>query len=110
MEKICKSLEFIEDDNTLHSLSSILVCLVPHFEKISKDPDDINFNPILKEFVAKEQFYREELIYITNRGGTYRLGDCAQCLDIMLHKPELAQYYFNINDLNLIMDILLREI
>jgi hypothetical protein len=48
------SLEYIEDESTLHSLISILVCLLPLFEKRSEDPDDIKKNPILNEFVEKE--------------------------------------------------------
>ena len=32
VEKLMTSLEFIEDDSTLNSLISILVCLVPVFE------------------------------------------------------------------------------
>ena len=110
LNKLESALEFIEDENTLHSLVSILVCLLPYFEEISPDPSDISKNPILLEFVKKEVFYREKLIYITNRGTQYRLDKCAMTLNIMLSKPDLASYYFNINDINLILDILLREV
>ena len=50
------------------------------------------------------------MIYLTNRGTNYRLDKCCKVLRIILQKEELANYYFNTNDLNLIMDILLREI
>ena len=109
VNKVTSSLPFIEDDSTLHPLVSILVCLLPLFEKRSEDPDDITKNPVLNEFVTKEQFYREKLIYLVNRGGIYRLDKCCKALNILLSKPDLASYYFNTNDINLILDILLRE-
>ena len=76
VNKITSSLEFINDENTLHSLVSILVCLLPIFETRSADPANIQLNPILKDFVEKEVFYRENLIYITNRGTLFRLDKC----------------------------------
>ena len=82
--KLTSSLEFIQDESTLHSLISILVCLLPVFEKKSSDPDDIDQNPILKEFVTKEDLYREKLLYLTNRGSLYRLDKCCKTLNIML--------------------------
>ena len=100
----------IEDESTLNSLVSILVCLMPVFEKQNPDPEGIDGNPILKEFVEKEQLYREKLIYLINRGAEYGMDKCCKTLQIMLRKPKLASYYFNVNDLNLILDILLREV
>lgn len=109
IKKLMSALEYIEDEATLDSLISILVCLCPYFEKKSDDPDDISKNPILKEFVDKETLYREKLIRLTNRGTIYRLDKCCKTLNIILSKDEVASYYFNTNDLNLIMDILIRE-
>ena len=77
-------MEFIDDENTSHSLVSILVCLMPVFEARSEDPSNIKLNPILSDFVEKEIFYRENLIYITNRGALFRLDKCCECLTIML--------------------------
>jgi hypothetical protein len=110
VSKLTSSLDYIQDESTLHSLISILVCLLPVFEKKSSDPDDIDQNPILKEFVVKEDLYREKLLHLTNRGNLYRLDKCCKTLNIMLSKPKLAEDYFNKNDLNLLMDILLREV
>jgi hypothetical protein len=103
INKLMSSLDYIQDEGTLHSLVSILVCLLPNFEKQGEE------NLILKEFLSKEDFYREKLIYITNRGDMYRLDRCCKCLNMMLSKPEIASYYFNTNDLSLILDIMLRE-
>ena len=109
VSKLTNSMEYIDDENTSHSLVSILVCLLPVFEERSEDPSNIKLNPILSDFVEKEIFYRENLIYITNRGTLFRLDKCCECLRIMLCKPQLATQYFNINDINLIIDILSRE-
>lgn len=38
------------------------------------------------------------------------MDKCCKTLQIMLKKPKLASYYFNLNDLNLLLDILLREV
>lgn len=110
VSKLTSSLDYIQDESTLHSLISILVCLLPVFEKKSEDPDDYTQNPILKEFVDKDELYREKLLYLTNRGSTYRLDKCCKTLNIMLKKDKIAEDYFNKNDLNLLMDILLREV
>ena len=90
-------------------LISILVCLLPVFEKKSDDPSNIDLNPILKEFVTREDLYREKLLHLTNRGTIYRLDKCCKTINIMLSKEEIGNRYFNINDLDLLMDILLRE-
>ena len=104
-----ESLEYIEDESTLNSLVSILVCLLPVLEKKSSDTTIIENNAILHEFVKKESYFREKLIFLTNRGAYYRLDKCCKVLNIILKKEELANFYFNTNDLNLIMDIMLRE-
>ena len=81
-----------------------MVCVLPNFQKEGEQ------NPILKEFIDNESFYREKLIFITNRGSLYRLDKCCSTLNIILCDPKLSTYYFNTNDLNLIVDILLREV
>ena len=83
---------------------------MPVFEKQNSDPEGVDGNPILKEFVEKETLYREKLIYLTNRGSEYGMDKCCKTLQIMLTKKQLALTYFNINDLNLILDILIREV
>lgn len=60
MVKVQESLTYIDDDDTLNSLISILVCLVPIYELKSSDPSDITKNPVLKDFVNKEIEDREE--------------------------------------------------
>jgi hypothetical protein len=59
--------------------------------------------------VKRENLYREKIIFITNRGAFFRLDKCCETINIILGKEELATYYFNTNDLNLLIDILLRE-
>ena len=89
------------------------MCLVPIYEKKSSDPNDITKNPVLNDFVSKENeregLYREKIIEITNKGAFYRLDKCCETINIILNKEQLANYYFNINDLNALIDILLRE-
>jgi len=91
-------------------MSSILVCLFPLFEKRSTAANTENI--ILKEFLSKEKdnYWREEIIYLANRGAHYRLDKCAKTINLMMKKADIASYYFNNNDINLIMDILLREV
>ena len=59
VNKLTTSLEYIQDESTLHSLISILVCLLPVYEQWSPDPSDISLNPILKEVVEKDEFYQD---------------------------------------------------
>ena len=113
MSKVQESLSYIEDDDTLYSLISILVCLVPIYELKSSDPSDITKNPVLNDFVNKEgdreEMYREKVIAITNKGAFYRLDKCCETINIILNKESLKNYYFNGNDQNALIDILLRE-
>jgi len=73
-------MEYIEDDATLNSLISILVCIMPVLEKKNEDQDGVDGNPILKIFVEKEEIYREKLIYLTNRGSEYGMDKCCKNL------------------------------
>jgi|TARA_B110001450_G_C17556287_1_gene454790 hypothetical protein len=102
VSKVQESLSYIEDDDTLYSLISILVCLVPIYELKSSDPTDITKNPVLNDFVNKEgdreEMYREKVIAITNKGAFYRLDKCCETINIILNKDSLKNYYFNGND------------
>lgn len=88
------------------------MCLVPIYEKKSTDPKDITKNPVLNDFVGSEnqEIYREKILIITNKGAFYRLDKCCETINIILKSSskELVDY-FNINDLNALIDILLRE-
>lgn len=53
--------------------------------------------------------YQEKIISITNKGAFYRLDKCCETINIILNKEQLSNSYFNINDLNALIDILLRE-
>lgn len=53
--------------------------------------------------------YREKVIAITNKGAFYRLDKCCETINIILNKDSLKNYYFNGNDQNALIDILLRE-
>ena len=112
--KVQESLSYIDDDDTLNSLISILVCLVPIYELKSSDASDITKNPVLNDFVNKEvegreELYREKVISITNKSGFYRMDKCCETINIILNKESMKNYYFNANDLNALIDILLRE-
>ena len=102
----------ITDDDTLYSLISILVCLVPIYQKKSSDASDITKNPVLADFTSEVNgnIYREKVIEITNKGAFYRLDKCCETINIILNNESMvADQYFNINDLNALIDILLRE-
>ena len=83
-----QSLEHINDDSTLYSLISILVCLVPQFQKG-------NENPVLKDIEDRQDIYRERILFITNRGSLYRLDKCCETINIILNTDSLKSYYFN---------------
>jgi len=110
--KLQASLEFIEEENIKHSLASILVCLCPLFEARSENKDDISNNIVLSDMLSQEKdsYWREELIHLANRGAHYRLDKCCEVINIIFDKVDYKNYYFNKNDINLIMDILLREV
>lgn len=46
---------------------------------------------------------------MTNRGNRYRFDKCLETISIILSKEE-SKDFFNINDLNVLLDICLREI
>lgn len=78
--KLIDALPFIVEESTVNALISILVVLLPHFEKTC--PND---NLVLSEFISKkEDFYKEKLIYLTNRGSMYRLDKCMQTIAVLL--------------------------
>ncbi len=66
-------------------------------------------NLAYKEFIENESFYREKLLHLTNRSNRYRFDKCLDTLSIIMAK-DASHDFFNINDLNVLMDICLREI
>jgi hypothetical protein len=61
------------------------------------------------EFIQNENYYREKLLHLTNRSTRYRFDKCLETISIILSKEE-SKDFFNINDLNVLLDICLREI
>ena len=51
----CQALQHIEDESTLHSLISILVCLGMYFYDYDLKP-----NPIMTQITLKQNFYRDK--------------------------------------------------
>ena len=90
----------------MNALISILVCVCPTFER--RSPDD---NPVTAEFTNpdKEQFYKEKLLFLTNRGSMYRLEKCMETLSVLLQNPKTAEI-FNENDVDFIVDVAIREL
>lgn len=106
VQKIIDSIPFIVDENTVYALISILVCVLPYFEKTQ--PHD---NLILNEFIKQERedFYKDKLLYLTNRGSMYRLDKCMHSIGCLLTNHN-SEHFFNQNDLDLLVDIGLREL
>ena len=96
-----------------------MVCLVPFYELKSANgnggvaPSNVQQNPVLIDFINKaddrESLYNTIIKEITNTGGQYRLDKCCETINIILNKEDLKNDYFNINDLNALIDTLLRE-
>ncbi len=106
VKKIIDALPFIVDEGTLNALISILVCVCPTFERRSSAD-----NPITLEFTnsEKEQFYKEKLLFLTNRGSVYRLEKCMETIAVLLQSPKTTDI-FNENDIDFILDISIREL
>ena len=85
VSKIIDALPFIVDEGTLNALISILACVCPTFEKRDKES-----NLVTKEFTnpEKEHFYKEKLLFLTNRGSVYRLDKCMQTIAVLLQNPN----------------------
>ena len=81
VSKIIDALPFIVDEGTLNALISILACVCPTFEKRDKES-----NLVTKEFTnpEKDHFYKEKLLFLTNRGSVYRLDKCMQTIAVLL--------------------------
>jgi len=96
----------IVDENTLHALMSILVVVFPYYHKVFP-----NNNPIMAEFLINEKtdFYKEEIMYLTNRGSMYRLDKCMQTVSVLLQASQ-SENFFNENDLDIIIGVCLREL
>ncbi|TNV79018.1 hypothetical protein FGO68_gene2123 [Halteria grandinella] len=118
VRQLIDSMEFITDENTTHALISILVILCAAYEKkiqkqIAWGTYDGKKAPIVnlayQEFIQNESYYRLKLLHLTNRSNRYRFDKCLETLSIILSKEE-SKDFFNINDLNLLLDICLREI
>jgi Protein of unknown function (DUF2013) len=116
--QLIKTMDFITDEHTLNALISILVILCAAYEKkIAKQLAWGSYEgskvPIVnlayQEFVDNESFYREKLLHLTNRGNRYRFDKCLETISILLAK-ERSHDFFNSNDLNVLLDICLREI
>lgn len=82
------------------------MCVCPTFERRSSTD-----NPITTEFTnpEKEQFYKEKLLFLTNRGSVYRLEKCMETIAVLLQSFKTAEI-FNENDIDFIMDIAIREL
>ena len=113
-------MEFIGEEGTLNALISILVIVCASYEKKLQKLKGSSTqgeyeaaaalpNIALNEFLENENFYREKLLHLTNRGNLYRFDKCLETINIILQK-EVSKDFFNINDMNLLLDICLREI
>lgn len=67
-QKLIDAMPYVVDESTQFALISIFTVLLPYFEKTQ--PDN---NLIMREFLDKEQIYKEKLLYLTIRGSMYRL-------------------------------------
>ena len=117
VKQLIDSLSFISDDQTINALVSILVILCSAYEKkrakLAEAGDHSAaaavVNHAYNEFIENESFYREKLLHLTNRSNRYRFDKCLDTLSIVMAR-EASRDFFNINDLNVLLDICLREI
>jgi len=104
-QKLIDAMPFVVDESTEHALISIFTVLLPYYEKTQ--PDN---NLIIKEFLAKEQTYKEKLLYLTIRGSMYRLDKQMETLTVLFTNEQTKGKFFSDNDFGLIVDCCLREL
>jgi Protein of unknown function (DUF2013) len=118
VKQMIDSMEFITDESTTNALISILVVLCAAYEKkiqkqmawgIYEGKKTPIINLAYLEFIQNESYYREKLLHLTNRSNRYRFDKCLETISIILSKEE-SKDFFNNNDLNILLDICLREI
>lgn len=106
VEKLIHSLTFIVDEGTLLAVISILICILPYMEK-----NQAHNNIILKEFIRpdREDFYKGQIMQLTNQGSAYRMDKCMQSIAVIMQNSD-SEHFFNVNDIDLIVDIGIRAL
>ena len=96
IKKLIDSIPHIVDENTQHALMSILVVVFPFYHKIY--PYN---NLIMAEFLIsdKTDYYKTEIMYLTNRGSMYKLDKCMQAISVLLQSSD-SENFFNENNLH----------
>jgi len=66
---------------------------------------------LIKEFTNKEKetFYKEKILHLVNNGSLYRLDSCMETTRILM-TSQASLGYFNENDIDVLVDIALREL
>ena len=104
-QKLIDAMPYVIDESTQYALISIFTVLLPYYEKTQ--PEN---NLIIKEFLDKEQIYKEKLLYLTIRGSMYRLDKSMETIIVLMTNESTKGRFFSDNDFNLIVDCCLREL
>jgi hypothetical protein len=103
IEKLTTALNHIDDENTIYALVSILVVMCAAAEKkiqkeslyLAKGEGENGETTSVKtvnyafvEFMSNEHYYREKILFLTNRGKSYRMDKCLETINIILSKEE----------------------
>jgi len=96
-KKLIDSIQYIVDEDTVHALISILVCVLPYFEKVRPGQ-----NIILDEFIRDEEFFNRKLLYLMNRGSMYRLDKIMHTIACIMTNSA-SEKFFNENDIDTIL-------
>jgi len=96
----------IVDVGTLDALVHILIVCMPHFEKTYNES-----NVIMNQFIDKDKelFYKDKILHLTNQSSLYRLDSCMACVSVLTTNNK-SKDFFNENDIDLLVDIALREL
>ena len=100
-------MQYISDDSMLNAVLSLLTIIMPYLEK-NKPKDNI----ILDKFLEpdNETFFKEKVLYLINRGSIYRLDKAMETAAILLTNEKCAETFFNENEIDLMVDVALREL
>ena len=108
-QKLIDSTQFLEEENTLNAVIGILIILFVETEKRNKKLGRQDPNLVLKDILANESFYRHKVLELANRSNAFRFDKCMATCKYLMEKKE-CENFFNINDMNLLLDICVQEV
>lgn len=98
------SFEYIKDEKVFLSIVNILISISFDFKKIED-------NPVLKQCVdhPNKRYFAESVLILLNKGKSIFLEKCLKFVSDIFAYDKTRDEFFYSNDLNSLIDILIRE-